>query len=105
MFSFILLDGAGREIERLGRPGNERFLVRRDRSFRLLSQISPYDEDTLNSEDARELLEELELIRGELTDESERKHIDDIRRLAMRCANMASAVLVISPFAETVRQH
>lgn len=98
MFTMILQDARGSEIARLRLAGNERYLMRDDPRFPLLSNLDTLSWDAFAQEHGLELQRELLNILPELQDPAERQHVGELAQLALRAANTEGAKIIFTPF-------
>lgn len=98
VFTIILRDQAGRELARRAREGNERYLVRDQKEFPILSELDMFSYDVFSQADAAQLHGELLALHRGLDEGADRDHVKDLIELAFRAANTEGATLVFTPF-------
>ena len=97
MITVILENGDSSEIYRVGLPGNERFLIRDEAAFPLLSQLSEFSYDVFSHADMDRLISELEKLSKDLS-ETEKAHVAEIVEMARRCRDEITMTLTFTPF-------
>ncbi len=85
-------------IARAFKEGNVSYLVKGEDnpSFPNLSLVESYDYSDFGPEDVPGLIDELSRVKEEVTDSSDKAHIDDIIHLAERCKATPDTVLVFA---------
>jgi len=99
-YTVILEDRTGKELARCRRPGNERYLVRRDPRFPLLFNLDMLSYDVFSQSDATQLHAELLALIDGLQDDADRGHVREIAQLAFRAANLEGATITFTPFSQ-----
>ena len=97
-FTAIIEDSAGQEIARCTRLGNERYLVRKDKNFPLLSNLNLASYDVFSSGQASALRDELLLLRDELDNGKERAHVEELAQLAQTSSEIGGSTITFTPF-------
>lgn len=78
-------------------PGNERYLIRDDAAFPLLSQLSEVSYDVFSQAEMDGLISELGKLSKE-ANETEKAHIATIVEMARRCREKSTMTLTFTPF-------
>jgi hypothetical protein len=80
------------------KEGNVDYLVRGEDNpeFPNLSLVESYDYSDFGPEDVTGIIRELTKVKEEVSDPSDKAHIDDIIHLAERCKTMPDTVLVFA---------
>ena len=100
MFTVILQDRTGKELARHRREGNEKFLLRNDRRFPILSQLDVASYDVFSQEQASLLhVELLEIYKG-LVEGADRDHVADLLEMVFRASNLDGATITFTPFSK-----
>ncbi|WLD10972.1 hypothetical protein [Planctellipticum variicoloris] len=95
----IVLEQGESVVSTCGREENERYLLGRQDSLKLLSQLSDCGYDTFGKDDMPELIGELQAVR-ECVGDRDRCHVDQIIALAVRCQAGNGMTLTFTPFGE-----
>ena len=99
MITIILENEKNEVIERIGARNNRDYLLRYtdNPDYKILSEISNYDNEIIIQDNAPELIGELEAVKSNLeTDQI--SHIDEIIRLARIAREHKRYALVFAPF-------
>jgi hypothetical protein len=97
MITVILETQSGRELVRCSSLENERFLVRNESHFELLSLVDVCSYNCFAPGDMDKLIAELETIR-DCVSADDADHLSDIIRLAKLCRDGSDVVLTFTPF-------
>lgn len=91
-------DRADGVIERITRDGNSAYLVKGEdnKDYPYLAEVENYDYSVFDCTDMDAIIKELQSVKNNLSDVGDRKHIDDIIRLALKCKNDSNKVLVFA---------
>ena len=85
-------------IETISKEGNVNYLIKGEDNpnFPYLGEVESYDYSDFGPEDAPGIITELLKVKEEVSDHSDKAHIDDIIRLAEKCKNTPDTVLVFA---------
>ena len=97
MITVILETENNEVVAECGKAGNERYLIRDDPDFPMLSLLSEIDYDVFASSDMCGLIDELKALR-QRTNEEDQLHIDEVMGLAARCRDEDGLTLTFTPF-------
>lgn len=100
MITTLLYDQARKELARAEEPTNGSYLITQqvnDMRYPLLSQLDNCSYTVFDSSDMEQLINELELLKPNLTQE-QNTHVDQIIYLAHKCQDNMGYYLVFTPF-------
>jgi len=99
MITITLENERNEVIEKIGEDANREYLLRYTDNpvYGILSEISNYDSEIVLSENAPELITELESIKSDLT-AKQVLHVNEIIRLAKIAQKHKGYALIITPF-------
>lgn len=101
MIRIILEDNTGKEVKQLFARGNESIFFQADKTtFPLISEIDICSYSTYSHSDMKNLIKELNMIKGLIIHPENQRHIDDICVLASICAENKGWTLSFTPFDE-----
>jgi len=101
MFTIILQNESGDEIERLFLKDSDAFLLQDDEvNFPSLSELSSSSYDVFGSSDMRQLLIELETLTNEASNSAHFDSIRKITQLAKACCKSSNYRLLLTPFSK-----
>lgn len=85
-------------IAEISKEGNVDYLVKGEdnHAFPYLGEVESYDYSDFGPEDVPGIINELLKVKEEVSDPSDKAHIDDIIRLAEKCKNTPDTVLVFA---------
>src|SRR5471030_1809970 len=88
----------GSIIEKITKDDNVSYLVKGEDNleFPYLSVVESYGYSVFDGTDMEVIVQELLLVRQELVDDQDKKHIDDIVRLANQCKKTPGTILVFA---------
>lgn len=85
-------------IARIFKEGNISYLVKGEGNpeYPYLSEVESCDYSVFGPKDVPGIIQELSKVKEEVSDPSDKAHIDDIIHLAERCKNTPETVLIFS---------
>jgi hypothetical protein len=85
-------------IDRVSKEGNVSYLVKGENNpeYPYLSQVESYDYSVFGHKDVPGIIEELSRVKEEVSDLSDKAHINDIIQLVIRCKKTPNTVLVFA---------
>ena len=100
MITIILIDKNRQELSRVSEKSNFDYLIREEGWFDYLTSVDEYSPSLFRRNDMQGLINELLLLKDQLSNPEHIRHIDDIVQLARRCQQCPETALFVTPWGE-----
>lgn len=98
MITIILESKTADRIAKVSQLNNEIYLLQNKPDYKILSELSTVDYDAFAKEDMNQLIMELEILKKDISNKEDIKHIDEIIELADKCISIPDSYLIFTPF-------
>src|SRR3954452_11267434 len=100
MITIILENNNNEELYRISEKFNTAYLIQKDPKFKCLSKLNQNDYDVFSSNDCLNLIQDLLMIKEQLTNPIQIEHINNIIKLAGLCSKAKNFTLTFTPWPE-----